>query len=198
MSRIEPVTGCSAGPTARLAGLVTRLRYGRRLDSVGVFAWHPRLLRRYHAYIRAVERDDVLSQRLKSLAVLKVATVAECEFCMDMVSELGRRAGLTDEQLLALHRPWESGLFTREELLVLDFAAGLSRTPPEASDEVVSRLRDALGHKGLLELTHAVALENACGRIHAALGIGPEGFSEGRVRVAPEATAFAQVGAAGA
>ena len=59
------------------------------------------------------------------LAALKAATLVECEFCIDIGSEYARRSGLTDAQLLALHDPEPSGLFSADELLVIAFAQAI-------------------------------------------------------------------------
>jgi 4-carboxymuconolactone decarboxylase len=184
MSRIEPVE--VKGPFLRASRAIGRRQYGREMTSLGVWGHHPRLLRAYVLHDRAVEKDDRVPRRLKALAVLEAAAVVGCEFCVDIGSEYARRAGLTDEQLLALPRARESGRFSEEELLVIDYAAAMSRTPPEVTDAMVERLTARLGEKGVFELTMAIAWENLRARVNAALDVEPEGFSEGKVCVVPE------------
>lgn len=180
------------GAFARLVRGVSRRQYGEPMvESATIYAHHPRLTRALALYNRAVEKPDVLSEALKLLAVLKSATVVECEFCIDIGSEHSRRAGLSDAQLLALARARESGLFSEEQLLVMDYAAGMSRTPVEVDDEMVTALRGRFGAKGVLELTHMIAWENARARTNAALNFGAGGFSAGRVCARPEREALA-------
>jgi len=69
---------------------------------------------------------------------------------------------------------------------VLDYAAGMSRTPVTVSDELFARLRSHFDEGQLVELTHLIALENLRGRFNLALGIGAAGFSEGMVCARPE------------
>ncbi|HEY4094062.1 MAG TPA: carboxymuconolactone decarboxylase family protein [Baekduia sp.] len=184
---MSPRVPPAGGLQARLLIWAGRRQYGPSMDeSAGVYAQHPRLLRWYAAYNRAVEKRGVLSQQLRDLAALKAATVVACEFCMDIGSELARRAGLSDEQLLALHRAETSGLFSDDELLVIDYARAMTLTPPTVTDEQVAALRTRFGDSGVLELTHLVAWENARARTNRALGIGVGGFSEGRVCAVPE------------
>jgi 4-carboxymuconolactone decarboxylase len=184
---MSPRVPPAGGLQARLLIWAGRRQYGPPMEeSAGVYAQHPRLLRWYAAYNRAVEKRGVLSQQLRDLAALKAATVVECEFCMDIGSEIARHAGLRDEQLLALHRAEESGLFSEDELLVIDFARAMTLTPPTVTDEHVTALRARFGNAGVLELTHLIAWENARARTNHALGIGPGGFSEGRVCAVPE------------
>jgi 4-carboxymuconolactone decarboxylase len=176
--RIPPARGIVSRAIVALA----RRQYGDPVvESTLVYAHEPRRLISYARWNRAVERPARISKHLKELAVLKAATVVGCEFCIDIGSEYARRSGLTDEQLLALPRARESGLFSDDELAVIEFARAASLTPPEVTDAQVATLRERFGDKGVVELTHIVAWENARARFNAALDIGAGGFTEGRV-----------------
>lgn len=184
MSRIEP----RQGVFARLVARGSRIAYGRELKSAGVFAQHPRLMVDYMRFNRAAERGKRVPKGLSELAVLKAATIVGCEFCIDIGSEYARRSGLSDQQLLALHEAHGCGLFSDDELLVIDLAGGMSRTPGEVGDELMARVRERFGIKGTLELVQLIAWENTRARMNLALDIGPEGFSEGKVCALPEQT----------
>jgi 4-carboxymuconolactone decarboxylase len=180
--RLLPATGLQA----RIGIFFARHQYGSEIvESVGVYAHNPRLMNWFAAFNRAVEKPDRVPKRLRELAVLKAATVVECAFCIDIGSEYARRAGLSDAQLLALHDAEVSGLFSADELLVIAFARAMSVTPTEVTDELVDALRARWGDRGVLELTHLLAWENARARTGAALGIGAGGFSEGRACAIP-------------
>ena len=182
MSRIEPRQGVFASLVAR----GSRVAYGRELRSARVYAQHPRLMVDYMRYNRAAERGKRVPKALSELAVLKAATMVGCEFCMDIGSEYARRSGLSDAQLLALHEAHDSGLFSEDELLVIDLAVGMTRTPGEVGDELMARVRERFGDKGTLELVHMIAWENNRARVNLALDIGAEGFSEGKVCAVPD------------
>lgn len=182
MSRIEP----RQGVFARLVARGSRVAYGRELKSAGVFAQHPRLMFDYMRFNRAAERGKHLPKALAELAVLKAATIVGCEFCIDIGSEYARRSGLTDPQLLGLHEAHESGLFDDDQLLVIDLASGMTRTPGAVDDELMARVRERFGLKGTLELVQLIAWENTRARMNVALDIGPEGFSEGKVCAVPD------------
>lgn len=181
MSRIEPREGAFAELVAS-AGKVT---HGRRMESARVFAQHPRLMFDYLRFNRAVERGKRVPKALMELAVLRAATMVGCEFCMDIGSELARRAGLSDEQLRALPEAHESGLFSDDELLAIDLATGMTRTPGYVGEELMARAQERFGVKGALELIHMIAWENTRARLNVALGIAPEGFSDGKVCAVP-------------
>jgi len=190
MFRIEP----RQGVFARLVARGSRVAYGRELKSAGVFAQHPRLMFDYMRFNRAAERGKRVPKALTELAVVKAATIVGCEFCMDISSEYARRSGLTDQQLLALHDAHESGLFSDDELLVIDLATGMTRTPGAVGDELMARASERFGVKGTLELVQMIAWENARARMNVALGIESEGFSEGKVCAVPDRSLAAVAG----
>jgi alkylhydroperoxidase family enzyme len=107
-----------------------------------------------------------------------------------MGSQIARRSGLSNEQLLALPRYRESELFTPLEKLVLDYAVGMSRTPVDVSDALFAELREHFDNAQLVELTHVIALENLRGRFNLALGVGAAGFSEGMICAVPAAATY--------
>jgi AhpD family alkylhydroperoxidase len=193
MSRIEP----RQGVFPRLVGRGSRAAYGRELRSAGVYAQHPRLMFDFMRFNRAAERGKQVPKALGELAVLRAATIVGCEFCIDIGSEYARRSGLRDEQLLALHEAHESGLFSEDELLAIDLATGMTRTPGEVGDELMARVRARFGIKGTLELVHLIGWENTRARVNVALGFGAEGFSEGKACAVPDrgAAVAAAVGA---
>ena len=67
----------------------------------------------------------------------------------------------------------------------------MARIPGVSLHEAGPELAGTLGYARemmaqLVELTHAIALENLYGRFNLALGIGAAGFSEGMVCAIPE------------
>jgi AhpD family alkylhydroperoxidase len=193
-ARVSAATGLQA----RLTVWAAKRKLGpAAAESAAIYARHPRLLRWFAAFDRAVTKPDRLPDRLHKLAELKAATVVGCEFCIDIGSHMAREAGLSDAQLLALHDPEPSGLFDADELLVIAYARGMSVTPPEVDDALAAAVRARFGEQGLFELTYLVGWENLRARLNSALGLGAGGFSEGRVCARPHgsSTLAAPVGA---
>jgi AhpD family alkylhydroperoxidase len=198
MSRIEGISGKGAGPvtgavlwlarrkTAQLAGRET----DRMIEPLEAYAHAPRLMLGYGMLEQATAKLDRVEQRLKVLAELKAATLTQCEYCIDIGSQIARRAGVSERQLLDLPRYRESEQFDDLERLVLDYAVGMSRTPVSVSDELFSELRAHFDEAQLVELTNVIAVENMRGRFNLALDIGAAGFSEGMVCAVPEAEAL--------
>jgi 4-carboxymuconolactone decarboxylase len=150
-----------------------------------VYARIPALLRGYGKLEQATAGLSALPDRVKALAELRAATLNACEYCIDLGSQIARRWGLSDAQLLALPAYRSSDLFTDADNAVLDYATAMSRTPVEVSDELFTTLREHFDQTQLVELTHVIALENLRGRFNLALGIGAAVFSAGAVCAVP-------------
>ena len=210
MASIAGVSPCDAGLGVKLARYFTRRQLAqitgreteqmneRMTEPVEVYAHAPRVLSAYGKLEQATAKLNRVEGRLKVLAELKAATLTNCEYCIDLGSQVARRTGLTDEQLLALPRYRESGLFDEVEKLVLDYAVGMSRTPVEVPDELFDRLKERFDDAQIVERTHAIALENLRGRFNLALGVCAAGFSEGMVCALPTTVAQSASGGAAA
>jgi AhpD family alkylhydroperoxidase len=193
MARIEGIPAGEAGLRVRLAYFFTRRQLARLtgreperiIEPLELYAQAPGLMFAYGKLEATTARQDRVDWRLKVLAGLKAATLTNCEFCIDLGSQVARLSGLSDEQLLALPRYGDSPLFTDLEKLVLDYATGISRTPVEVPDGLFARLREHFDEAQLVELTSAIALENMRGRFNLAFGVGAAGFSEGMVCAVP-------------
>jgi AhpD family alkylhydroperoxidase len=189
MARIPGMPARKAGPYVRLAYYFTRRGVSRltgrspagMLEPIEMYAHIPGLLRGYAGLEQATAKLHHLGKRLRALAELKAATVVQCEYCIDLGSQVSRRWGLSDEELLALPSYRSSSLFSDLDKLVLDYAVGLSRTPVDVPDALFTELRAHFDEAQLVELTHVIALENLRGRFNLAMGIGAAGFSEGMV-----------------
>lgn len=193
MARIGGVSARSAGLGVKLAYRFTRRSIARltgrqpdrMLEPLELYARAPGLLLGYAMLEWSTTKLHRVDERLRYLAELKAATLTQCEYCIDFGSQVARRSGLSDEQLLALPTYQTSTLFTELEKLVLDYAVGMSRTPVEVPDMLFAQLRKHFDEAQLVELTHIIALEHLRGRFNLALGIGAAGFSEGMVCAAP-------------
>jgi 4-carboxymuconolactone decarboxylase len=171
---------------ARFSRWYSRRRFGRELATTEAYLHTPGLLAGYGGFELAVERAGRVEERLKLLAELRAAQVVGCEWCMDFGSMLARAEGLPERQLseLALYRT--SDAFDKEERLVIEYGEAMSRTPIEVGEELAARLRERFDDAQLVELTNVIAIENHRARFNHALGLEPQGFSEGAACVVPE------------
>lgn len=110
---------------------------------------------------------------------------------MDINSAVGRKAGLTDEKLLALTRddfsPRDNpssgdnsssrnnhAPFTRDELLVIELADAMVATPSNISDDLYTRLREKFSEEQLLQLSAQIAFENYRARLNRVFDVGSD------------------------
>jgi AhpD family alkylhydroperoxidase len=184
-SRVGPAPGL----LARISGWYTRRRYGGDLTPVSVYGHHPRLLIGYGTFETAVEGSHLVDDRLKALGELKAAAMVGCEWCMDFGSDLSLRHGVSEQQLLELPRYRQSGAYSELEKLVVDYAAAITTTPAQVTDEMFDRLRPHFTNAQIVELSTAIAIENFRARFNHALGMDAQGFSEGAVCIVPERVA---------
>ena len=194
MTRIDGVTRDRAG-----LGMKLLYRFARRslpkltgtapdgaLAAMEIYALQPKLLRSLGMLEGANAKLHGVDPKLKAVARLRAATITGCEYCIDIGSQVSRRSGLSDAQLLDLHRYRDSELFSDLEKLVLDFATGMSVSPVAVSDELFAALREHFDDRQLVELASFIALENLVGRFNHAFDIGSAGFSEGMVCARPQ------------
>ena len=92
---------------------------------------------------------------------------------------MGRRLGITEQQLRELAEHARSAAFTAGEKAVLRYADALTQTPVVVAPELFAELRLHLDERQLIELTSAIAWENYRARFDHALEVPAEGYSEG-------------------
>jgi AhpD family alkylhydroperoxidase len=187
MARVED----KGGLMVRAAQWYAKRQYGREITITPVIAHSRPLMLGWGAFEFGYDHAQRVDERLKDLAATRVATKVGCEFCIDIASALGRKAGVTEEQLRDLHQYQTSALFSAEEKLVMEFAEVLTTEPVQVSDELFARLREHFDEAQIVELTAAIAIENMRSRFNNALDIAPAGFSEGLYCPLPDSTAAA-------
>jgi 4-carboxymuconolactone decarboxylase len=104
---------------------------------------------------------------------------------MDIGSTVGRKQGVSEQQLLDLANFDTSLAFSELEKLVLRYATLMTETPVEVPDSLFDELRQHFSPQQLVELTSAIAWENYRARYYHAFGIEAEGYSAGAVCAVP-------------
>ena len=72
---------------------------------------------------------------------------------------MGRKAGLSDEKLLAVKGD-ERSPFNPKELLVIELADAMVTAPANVSDDLYTRLHAEFSDEQLMELSGQIAFEN--------------------------------------
>ena len=147
MPRLPEISERQAGLRARIAYYFMKRQFKRltgresenMLGPIRVYAHIPKLLAGYGKLEQTVGKLHLLDLRHRALAELKAATTVRCEYCIDLGSRISRDWGLTDEELLALPNYRTADCFSDVDKLVLEYAAAMSRTPVEVTDELFER-----------------------------------------------------------
>ncbi|HXX14699.1 MAG TPA: hypothetical protein VEJ47_07325 [Candidatus Eremiobacteraceae bacterium] len=109
---------------------------------------------------------------------------------------MGRKSGITEEQLQDVAQFESSPHFDDREKTVLRLAVAMSRTPTTVSDELYSALRRHFSERQLVELSAVISWENARARFNRTFAIAAEGFSEGQFCPMPETLVESQTSSA--
>ena len=83
-----------------------------------------------------------------------------CPFSVDINSAVGRKAGLSDEKLLAVVKD-DLSVFSDIEKLVIELADEMANTPSNISDDLYTRLREKFSEEQLLQLGGQLAFLSA-------------------------------------
>ena len=97
---------------------------------------------------------------------------------MDINSAVGRKQGITDEQLAELAGFAQSGLFSEVDKIVLHYAEAMTRIPADVDDALFEQLGSHLSEPQIVELTAMFAWENFRARFNRALHIESGSFCE--------------------
>ncbi|MGW3660258.1 carboxymuconolactone decarboxylase family protein [Streptomyces sp. NPDC005151] len=152
--------------------------YGKVIDPVRATAHHTKVLWAGLRFELAVGRWKALDPQLKALAVMTSAATVGCSWCMDFGYWENHRHGMDPPQTARGAGVAGGEAYTPRERDVMEYAEAMSLAPPEVTDELVDRLRTALGEKALVELTTMVAVENMRSRTNSALGLASQGFKD--------------------
>ena len=92
---------------------------------------------------------------------------------MDINSAVGRKAGLSDEKLLAVVKN-DLSVFSDVEKLVIELADAMADTPSNVSDDLYARLREKFSEEQLLQLGGQLAFENYRARLNRIFDVGSD------------------------
>ena len=84
---------------------------------------------------------------------------------------MGSAAGLSKEKILALDRFETSELFNTREKVALEFADAITLSDRDVSDDLFARLGEHFDEASIVELTAAIAWENASSKFNRALRV---------------------------
>ena len=160
-----------------LVKTMSRRILGQVPEAAGVMWHYPAMFKDSMGFGRKVDSWNRLDPNLASFAAMAAASVVGCSFCLDLHYFMTHNRGLDEAKAREVPRWRESTAFTPLERRVLEYAEGMSRTPPAVTDELSAALLSELGAPSLLELTARIGAMNMNARSNVALGIRSQEFS---------------------
>jgi AhpD family alkylhydroperoxidase len=127
-------------------------------------------------------RHSVLPVRLVELVRLRVAFHNQCRTCMASRYADAREAGVTEELVCSLERPYEAPDLTDDERVALAFADRFATDHLSVTDEQFADLRRHFSDDQVMELCFRLAYLVGFGRMMAILDVRPAELPE-RFRV---------------
>jgi len=175
--RVEGLERKQVGWLMRIGYSLMARRYGKVITPAKVWARIPAAsIGMAFAMWGIEEVSKGLDPKIKRLANLRTAQMVGCPFCIDIISSIGQKEGISDEQMDALGDFERSPLFTTAERAALRYAEEICRTPVKVPDPVFAELKRHFNSTQIAELTAQVALENLRSRFNRALEIPSDGF----------------------
>jgi AhpD family alkylhydroperoxidase len=168
MPHLPPLQNDEARDPARVALEQLQAKLGRVPNMYRTFAHAPNVLTAAVAMAAAIRAD--LNPKLRELAYLKVTQLTDCHVCRHYHEALGRKTGVTEEQMHDLGRFETSPLFSELERDVLRFTEQWTRDAAVAGD-IIERLKKNLSAEHLVILGATVAQANFTSRFNNVFGV---------------------------
>ncbi|MBI4457067.1 MAG: carboxymuconolactone decarboxylase family protein [Acidobacteria bacterium] len=176
MPKYLPVQLDAAGEHVREVYKNYEISFGVPADNVvKTLAPSSTFLEAYYRMFRTVMGDISLNDKMRELAILKVAKLNGCQYCLHHHTILGRKAGITDGMVAALEDHEKSDLFTFAEKELLSWTSGVTRNPGSIDEELFKQLKNHFTQQQVIELTTIAAFFNMVTRLCQSLEIEIEG-----------------------
>ena len=131
----------------------------------------PEALKNFVPLYGAIMGPGLVERRIKELVYLAVSFANECAYCSAAHSAIGRKAGISEDDLTAL-RTEQEGPFSVPERAAIQYARELTRTA-DARD-TRGGLAEHFSPEQVVEITLIVAMANFTNRFNNGLELKPE------------------------
>jgi alkylhydroperoxidase family enzyme len=156
-----------------LAERIKRERGGKLLNLYKMLLHSPPIAEGWLAFLTGVRQKAVLSDRLRELAILRVAAQNGAEYEFDAHVPFAIEAGMGQAAIEALRAGRLPEGLDRADLAVIAYADSMTRDI-RVPDEVFAQVREQLAEREVVELTATVAAYNCVSRFLEALRVDRE------------------------
>jgi len=171
MARVRALTlNEVADPAIRSALERQESVYGSVLENHAILARRPEIFRGFRTMWDALDAGSLLGARLAFLVNIRLSGLIGCSVCIGANSILGRKAGITEEELLALRGPLPDGMFCEREAAALAYSDALAASN-DISEDVFERVQRSFSEEEIIELTATATFEICVAKFNRALGV---------------------------
>lgn len=172
MARIPYVT--DANTSARMARLFdAQRRLGGRVTNFHRLLAHvPWIFHWYVPFQAALTKteESLVGRRTRHLVQIRTSMVNACAYCTSHTSDVGRRDGVTDEELEGLRGDASSiSSFSSAEQAAIAWATAVARNEARRDMQTFERLREHFSDEQIVELTVLAAARTMVNLIQEAL-----------------------------
>jgi 4-carboxymuconolactone decarboxylase len=121
-------------------------------NAIATFVNHPDLTRSYLTFSFYLLTRSTLAPRLRELAVLRIAHLASCAYEWDEHVTIGKREGLSDDDIAALQRGEAVGEFDQTVLTAVDELVEQTRI----TDQTWAALGERMDQQQLMDFVFTV------------------------------------------
>ena len=134
-------------------------------------AHRPKVLEGFVPLYGAVMGPGAVDRRVKELVYLTCSYANECAFCTSAHVAAGKKAGITDDEMVALQTAQDHG-FSAPERAAIAYARELTQSA--SGDDTRDALFEHFNDEQVVELTLVAAMANFTNRFNNGLSILPE------------------------
>lgn len=175
MARISLISENATPEIAALAAKIRGARGGRLQAFYGALLHSLGLTSAWFHFNNAVRFESVLDERVRELAIMRVAFLTRCDYVWHVhETRYAGAAGITPEQIAALRDGAGRGHFAPRERALLDYVDAVTREA-SVTDAVFDALRAGFPDREIVELTVLIGAYNMQARLINALGFTPDG-----------------------
>jgi len=131
----------------------------------------PEVLKHFVPFYGAIMGPGPVDRRTKELVYLTVSYTNQCRYCTAAHTPSGRKAGVTEEEMLLLHAEQDGG-FSAAERAAIAYARELTRTADAAQTRAA--LGEYFSDEQIVEITLIAAMANFTNRFNNGLDLLPE------------------------
>jgi 4-carboxymuconolactone decarboxylase len=144
--------------------------YGSVLDNHAILARRPAIFRGFRKMWDVLDEGSLLGARLVFLVNIRLSSLIGCSLCIGANSFLGRAAGISEDELLALRQPVLHGGFNEREQTALEYADAIAASHV-VSDELFARVRSRFSEDEIVQLTATITWEICVAKFNRALNV---------------------------